>query len=117
MAALAKGLPVFFVPEQFFIAPVRHDVIHNRGRRQSTCFSAFRAQRMLLQEECTGFAPVGIVSPYISAAAKGIMTVQLPMFVAVDSLAAKIRTSGIAAGSLRRCRHLFHLLNDLDKVS
>ena len=38
MAVLAKGLPVFFIPEQSHITPVRNDVVNDRGR----CQPAFR---------------------------------------------------------------------------
>jgi hypothetical protein len=46
MAALAKGLPVVFIPEQLPVAPVRNDVIDN-GRRGYVSFSqTLDAQRM-----------------------------------------------------------------------
>jgi len=69
MAVLAKGLPVFFIPEQFLITSVRDDVIHDRCRGQYTVFSAFRAKRIPLQKGSTGFTPTAVVSALYRTAA------------------------------------------------
>ena len=43
MAALAQGLPVVFIPEQFLIASMRYDVIDHRRRGELVFLQAFYA--------------------------------------------------------------------------
>lgn len=69
MAALAKGLPVFFIPEQFLVTPVRNDVIHDRRRGQYAVLSAFRTKRIPLQKGSTGFTPTAVVPALYRTAA------------------------------------------------
>ena len=45
-----QWLPVILIPEQFFITPVRYDMIDYRRRGYFFLFQAFHAQRMLLEE-------------------------------------------------------------------
>ncbi len=62
MAALAKGLPVRFVPEQFRITAMRFDMIHD-GRRDETAFCfATDAPGMTFQEELPGLLPFPAVT-------------------------------------------------------
>ena len=61
MAALAKGLPVFLIPEQRPIATMRNDVIDYGRRSQHTVPAAFRAERVLPQVQHSGFSPTGVV--------------------------------------------------------
>ena len=51
MAALAKGLPVLFIPEQRPVAAMRDDVINHGRRSQHTVPAAFRAERVLAEEQ------------------------------------------------------------------
>ena len=62
MAALAKGLPVLFVPEQLRVAAMRSDVIHNGRRYQPAFRLAPYAPRVTFQEELPGFLPTAVVS-------------------------------------------------------
>ena len=43
MAALAKGLPVIFIPEKIAISAMRHDVVYHGRRGQRAAFQAIRA--------------------------------------------------------------------------
>ena len=57
MTALAKGLPVRFVPEQFRITAMRFDMVNDRCRDETAfCFAA-DAPGMTFQEEPPGFLP------------------------------------------------------------
>jgi len=62
MAALAKGLPVFFVPEQVRVAAMRLDMIHNSCRNEPSFLFASDTPRMTLQEELPGLLPLSPVA-------------------------------------------------------
>lgn len=106
MAALAQGLPVFFVPEQPHIAPMRDNVVNNSGGSQPASLHAGRAQRVLFQK-CL---PCGLPSPVVatkgSTAAQGIgrklrrmlRTVHLPRL-------AEARTAWLPAWTKGCMRH------------
>ena len=98
MASLAKGLPVFFIPEQFLVTPVRNDVIHHGCRGQYTILFAFRTERIPLQEGSTGFTPTAVVSALYRIAAHTVGR-KLHMFLTINALVAQIRTSRIATGA------------------
>ena len=87
MAALAKGLPVFFIPEELLISSVRDDVIHDRCRGQYTVLSAFRTERISLQEGSTGFTPTAVVPALYRAAAHTVGR-KLHMFLTINALVA-----------------------------
>ena len=72
MAALAKGLPILFIPEQMLIAPVWDDVVNHRCRRNDALSHAFRAQRIALQKQRAPLAPRRIISAGNRAAAYSI---------------------------------------------
>ncbi len=72
MAALAKRLPVLFIPKELHVAPVRDDVIHNRGRSELALPQAFRAQRMLAQKTPPRGAPATAVTALCGVAAKAV---------------------------------------------
>lgn len=62
MAALAKGLPVFFIPEQMFIPSMRDDVIHNRRRGEDARLQALGAEWISPQVSVTGSPPFAVIS-------------------------------------------------------
>ena len=67
MAVLAKGLPVFFVPEKSLVTAMRHDVVNDGGGCELAVSLAFRAQRVQLQVVRTSFAPRCAISTHICA--------------------------------------------------
>ena len=72
MTALAKGLPVLFIPEKFAVAAMRNDMVdHGRGR-QYTVFLAFRTQGMPGQKRLPRLSPVCVIAPGGSTAAQTI---------------------------------------------
>ena len=105
MAVLAEGLPVFFVPEQTLITPMRKDVV-NHCRRGELSFSlALDTKRMPLKILETGFSPPRVVSSGVSAAAQAICA-PYAMILAKDiAFLGKFGTAGIPAGTGRNSWH------------
>lgn len=106
MAALAKGLPVVFIPEKIAVSAMGNDVVYHGGRGQMAVFLAFGAQGMLGQKSLSCLSPAGIVSSGSCAAAKGVVTPFLAMPLAVDAAVAEVGAAGIAAGAFGRMRHI-----------
>ena len=108
MAALAKGLPVRFVPEQFRITAMRFDMIHD-GRRDETAFCfATDAPGMTFQEELPGLLPFPAVTTCLCT---GSVALALPfMFLTIfSSIRHQPGAARIFAGCLRSSGHLHHL--------
>lgn len=62
MTALAKGLPVRFVPEQFLITAMRFDMVNDRCRDETAfCFAA-DAPGMTFQEKLPSLLPLPSVT-------------------------------------------------------
>ena len=101
MAALAKGLPVLFIPEQHSVSAMRDDVVDHRRWGQHAVPAAFRAKRILTEEQRSGFAPAGVISASVRPAAQRVMAVLLAVFLAVHAAVAQVRAAGIPAGSFR----------------
>ena len=101
MAAFAKRLPILFVPEQFFVAPVRNDMVNNRGRRQLAIFSAFRAERILFKKQRPGRAPFAVITSLGSV----LPGIQLAMCFAVYAVR-EVRTARMPAWPLRFSGHM-----------
>jgi len=110
MAVLAKGLPVFFVPEQLRVAPVRRDMIDHRRGRQSTVSHTLYAQGMFPQIPLSSGAPFGIVSSGISAAAHSVGAVLLMILAVHLAPIADVGASRESAGSFRSVGHIRHLV-------
>ena len=72
MAALAQGLPVFFLPEQPHIAPVRDNVVNNSGGSQPASLHAGSAQRVLFQKRLPCSLPFPVVAAEGGTAAQSI---------------------------------------------
>ena len=108
MAALAKGLPVFFVPEQFRIAAMRFDVVDDRCRNEaSLCFAA-DAPGMTFQEELPGLLPFPSVTAClcIDPVALALAFVFVTIF---SSIGYQPGAARILTGRLRSSWHLHHL--------
>ena len=108
MAALAKGLPVRFVPEQFRITAMRCDVINDRCRDETAfCFAA-DAPGMTFQEELPGLLPFPAVATCLCA---GPVALALPfMFLTIfSSIRHQPGAARIFAGRIRSSGHLHHL--------
>ena len=99
MAVLAKGLPILFIPEQRRVAAMWGDVIDYRRRGQHAVPAAFRAERVLAEEQRSGLAPAGVVSARVRSAAQRVMAVLLAVFLAVYAALAQVRAAGVSAGS------------------
>lgn len=108
MAALAKGLPVFFVPEQVRVAAMRLDMIHNSCRNEPSFLFASDTPRMTLQEELPGLLPL---SPVATQRCILPFPLALPfMFVTIlSSVRHEPRTARIFARGLRPSWHSYHL--------
>ena len=63
MAVLAKGLPVFFIPEKPHVTPVWRDVVHHRRGGQFTTAHALHTQRMLTKIGPSSLLPAAIIAP------------------------------------------------------
>ena len=108
MAALAKGLPVLFIPEELCITTVRFDMVDDRRRDESSfCFAA-DAPGMTFQEELPGLLPLSPV-----ATQRGVLpfALALPfMFITIlSSVRHQLWASRILAGRLRSSGHSHHL--------
>lgn len=109
MAVLTKRLPVFHVPEQLVIPPVRYDMIDHGRWGHSAFLHTFRAERMPLKEGFSCFPPSGVVAPGVCTAAH-VVCAPLDMLSAKDLPGfAETWASGIPARSRRSPRHNDHL--------
>ena len=108
MAALAKGLPVLFVPEQLRITAVRCDVVDDRCRDEATFCFATDAPGMTFQEELPGLLPFPSVTACLCT---GPLTLALAfVFVTIfSSIGYQPGAARILAGRLRSSWHLHHL--------
>jgi len=62
VAVLAKRLPIASIPEQNLIASMRYDVVNDRCRSDLAVFTAFPAQRVLLEEKAPRSPPFAIIT-------------------------------------------------------
>lgn len=108
MTALAKGLPVRFVPEQFRITAMRFDMVNDRCRDETAfCFAA-DAPGMTFQEKLPGLLPLPSVATCfcISPVALALPFMFLTIFSSIRHQPGAAR---IFAGRLRSSGHLHHL--------
>lgn len=108
MAALAKGLPVRFVPEQFRITAMRFDMVNDRCRDETAfCFAA-NAPGMTFQEKLPGLLPLPSVATCFCISP---FPLALPfMFLTIfSSIRHQPGAARIFAGRLRSSGHLHHL--------
>ena len=108
MAALAKGLPVLFVPKQIRVAAMRLDMIYNGCRDEPTFLFASGTPGMTLQEELPGFLPLSPVATQHCVLPFALAP--LFMFVTIfSSVWHPLRTSRILARCLWSSWHSYHL--------
>ena len=108
MTALAKGLPVLFVPEQFLITAMRFDMVNDRCRDETAfCFAA-DAPGMTLQEKLSGLLPLSPV-----ATQHRVLPFALALLFMFVTIFSPIRhqpwASRILARCLRSSWHSYHL--------
>lgn len=109
MAVLTKRLPVFHVPEQLVIPPVRYDMIDHGRWGHSAFLHTFRAERMPLEEGFSCFPPSCVVAPGVRAAAN-VIRAPLDMIPAEDlSRFTEAGATGIPARPRRSSWHCNHL--------
>ena len=106
MAALAKGLPIVFIPEKITISAMGNDMIYHGRRGQYAVFLAFRAQGIPGQKNFSRPLPARIVPPRSRAATKGVVAPFLAMFFAVDVSVTEIGASRIPTGAFGRMGHI-----------
>lgn len=108
MAALAKGLPVLFIPEQLRITAVRYDVVDDRCRNEASLCFATDAPGMTFQEELPGLLPFPSVATCFCT---GPFTLALAfVFVTIfSSIWYQPGAARILTGRLWSSRHLHHL--------
>ena len=106
MAALAKGLPITFIPEQLPVATMRNDVIDYSRRSQLVLFHAFHTQRMPGEESLSSCPPLGVIPAGICTPAQPVTAPFHMIFAKYLALLAEARTSGIAAGSIWFLGHI-----------
>ena len=99
MAALAQGLPVFFIPEQLLVPSMRDDVIHNRRRFYNANLQALSTQRITSQVPVAGNTPFTIIATLCSTSAHSVSAV-LAVLWAIHTTVAEIGAARIAAGTL-----------------
>ena len=108
MAALAKGLPVLFIPEELCITTVRCDMVNDRCRdKTALCFAA-DAPGMTFQEKLPGLLPLPSIATCfcISPVALALPFMFLTIFSSIRHQPGAAR---IFAGRLRSSGHLHHL--------
>ena len=62
MVALAQGLPVALIPEQFLLTSVRHLVVDDRCFNVLSIFQALHTQRMYREILLAGFLPFAAIA-------------------------------------------------------
>ena len=108
MTALAKGLPVRFVPEQFLITAMRFDMVNDRCRDETAfCFAA-NAPGMAFQEKLSSLLPLPSVTTCLCT---GPVALALPfMFLTIfSSIRHQPGAARIFARRIRSSGHLHHL--------
>ena len=69
VTALAKRLPVAFIPEKALVCAMGNDVINDRRGRELAVAPTLRAERVLPKIPVAGGAPAGIISALVRAPA------------------------------------------------
>lgn len=108
MAALAKGLPVLFVPEEPGIAAMRFDVVHNRRKDEASLCLAADTPEMTFQIELPGLLPFPAVATCLCT---GPVALALTfVFVTIfSSIGYQPGAARIFTGRLWSSWHLHHL--------
>jgi len=102
VAPFAKRLPVILVPEQYFVSPVRLDMIHNRCRGQFSYPLTLYAKRTLCQELLSCLLPLAAIASLNGTSP--VTDVQFSMLVAI-TIVRQSRATGMLTWFLRSIRH------------
>ena len=106
VAWLAEALPVRPIPEQLWIAAVRHDVVNHSGSGVYPLLHADNTQRMHLQVCSARLLPPAAVSA--SGCCPHLFRMQCPVFCTVFlSVRNQSRTAGMLTGCIWSVWHLF----------
>ena len=108
MTALAKGLPVRFVPEQFLITAMRFDMVNDGRRDEPSFFLAADAPGVAFQEKLSSLLPLPSVTTCLCT---GPVALALPfMFLTIfSSIRHQPGAARIFARRIRSSGHLHHL--------
>lgn len=82
MAALAKGLPVFLIPEQHLVPAMRNDMVNDRGGREPPSLPAIHAQWVLAKETRPRASPFATIATFGGVFA-GVLR---PVLFAIDTV-------------------------------
>ena len=105
MTFLAEGFPVCLIPEQPLVSPVRNNMIYNCRRDDLSLCLTEGTERMMLQEECPGFTPTGIISTGGGTATQTVIAIHAVILTEYLALFAKPGTPWVAAGPFRLLGH------------
>ena len=111
VAALAQGLPISLIPEQFWIAPVWDDMVDHGCRLQFTLGEALDAERIAAEKGSSGIAPLAVIASGRSPATQAFATQPNMIFAVHLALFAEPRAPGEAAGPFRFHGHEVHLVS------
>ena len=106
VALLAKTLPVRPIPEQLWVAAVRHDVVNHSGSGVSPLLHADNAQRMRLQICSARLLPPAVIAAF--GCRSDFFRMQCFVFRTVFlSVWNQCRTTGMLTGCVWSVWHLF----------
>jgi hypothetical protein len=105
MAFLAETFPVGLIPEQPLVAPVRDNMVYYCCWDNLSLRLTESTERMLLQEQRTGFTPAGIIPTGACTAAHPVITVHPVILTEHLALFAEPGTPRVAAGPFRLLGH------------
>ena len=109
VAGFTQRLPVAAIPKEDGVAPVRHDVIHDRRRGRAAFLQAAYTQRMLPQVD--GSRPLPPLPIALLSSRFDIMRMGWGMVGAVaGAIGDQLRAAWMLAGRVRPARHGGHLL-------
>ena len=111
----AQALPVALIPEQFLVAAVWNNVIHNRCFGVASLLSTFRTQRVALKERFACLLPAAAVAALCGRPC--YLRMERPVFLAkLCSRLHKRWTSGMSTGNSWSLRNGYHHLHSHKKA-
>jgi len=111
----AQALPVALIPEQFLVAAVWNNVIHNRCCGVASLLSTFRTQRVALKERFACLLPSAAIAALCGRPC--YLRMERPVFLAkLCSRFHKRWTSGMSTGNSWSLRNGYHHLHSHKKA-